>query len=569
MNDNDRPEAADSANAEMPWTCAEMPCVYCGRLIPRDSTRCPECKTNYSAAVRRASREVEGPWYYLEPRNPSNRGVDFRTMLKLIEKGRLRRNSIVRGPTTHQDWMFAAETPLLSKHLGVCPHCFAPARGDQEYCDTCHRQLDERPARLKPGVDAPGVESPFPEREALEARLAEALKTHDMARAATSAVIAATDVFIEPDTDTFSDEPPTPGAAAHSAPRPRRRPRLPRRAKPHVVMLLTVVTVIPLAWLMIVLPIENVLPFGADNVRSNRESVRKSLPRWLGGSGGDSSEPSTATHSEEGLGETDFRVAERMADARRTDQAGALDRALVLYRDIQRDVPTEALPAEFLTTVQDLQKRIARRNARQRATRSVEAIQKALADGKPNRAKALLGQLTSSQREVATVAGHDLVALESKINGALAALEENARRQQRRREIQNYLEQGHRSMQQKRFALALVAFKMIRDKYPAEDVPKNVNISELIALAENKGAKPEPVPVAPKPGDSDKAKARMLWTEAMGLQGRKEYKQAIAKCEEIRALPGEAHPAGLDAKIVELKKLQEQKEKLEFFLGNG
>jgi tetratricopeptide (TPR) repeat protein len=575
LNDNDRtdhPAAADSANAEMPWARGDMPCVYCGILIPRDSDRCPECKTSYSAAVRRASREVEGPWYYLESRNPSNRGVGFHTMLKLIEKGRLRRSSIVRGPTTHQDWMFAAETPLLSKHLGVCPHCFAPARGDQEYCDTCYRQLDERPARLKAGVDAPGAESHFPERDALEAHLAEALKTHDLARAATSAAVptaAATSVFTEPDADTFAGEPPTPGGGSRPAPRPRRRPQLPRRAKLHVVMLLTVVTVIPLAWLMIVLPIEKVIPFGAENIRNNRESVRKSLPRWLGGSGGGDSEPSTATHDNDVPSETNHRVAERMATARSADQAGELDKALTLYREIEKSVPTEALPAEFLTAVQDLQKRIARRNAQRQAVWRVEAIQKALADGKPNRAKILLGQLTSSERELAAAAGHDLVALESKINGALATREEDQRRQQRRREIQNYLRQGQQYMRQKRFDLALVALKMIRDKYPAEDVPKGVNIGELITLAENKGVKPGPVPVEPKPGDSDKAKAGRLWTEAMGLQGRKEYKKAIAKCEEIKALSPEVHPATLDDKIKELKKLQDQKESLEFFLGNG
>ena len=185
MSENDQATSPESGGrTDTPWTDPEMPCVFCGRLLPRDSSRCPHCKTSYSPAVRRASREIEGPWFYLEPRNPSNRGVDFRTMLKLIEKGRLRRDSIVRGPPTKQDWVYAAEAPLLSKHLGVCPHCFAGARPDQDYCDTCHRTLDERPARLRPGVGQPGAAAGFPEREALEAELAEALKAHDLTRAA-------------------------------------------------------------------------------------------------------------------------------------------------------------------------------------------------------------------------------------------------------------------------------------------------------------------------------------------------------------------------------------------------
>ena len=73
--------------SDEPWLRDQMPCVYCGQSLGRDSTRCPHCKTSYSVAVRRASREIEGPWFYLEPRNPSNRGVDLNTAADFIRAG--------------------------------------------------------------------------------------------------------------------------------------------------------------------------------------------------------------------------------------------------------------------------------------------------------------------------------------------------------------------------------------------------------------------------------------------------------------------------------------------------
>ena len=188
-NSSEAGEPGDAGDAA-PWLAATMPCVYCGRTIERSSQRCPQCKTSYSMAVRKASREVEGDWFYLEPRNPSNRGVDFRTMLKLIEKGRLRPDSIVRGPATHQDWMYAAEAPMLSKHLGNCPHCFGPATGNDEFCTTCGRHLDQIPGRLKSGLSSPTANVRFAAREQMEQSLAEALKTHELARTAAMVAVA-------------------------------------------------------------------------------------------------------------------------------------------------------------------------------------------------------------------------------------------------------------------------------------------------------------------------------------------------------------------------------------------
>ena len=130
-------EAADSPETQPPWQAEEGPCPFCGRVIPRTSPRCTHCRTSLSLAVRKASREVQGEWFYLDARNPSGRGVDFETIVKMVEKGRIRRESVVRGPTTHQDWTYAGEAPRLAKYLGMCPHCFAEADPGETYCGHC------------------------------------------------------------------------------------------------------------------------------------------------------------------------------------------------------------------------------------------------------------------------------------------------------------------------------------------------------------------------------------------------------------------------------------------------
>ena len=85
----------------------------------------------------------------------------IRDSIKMVEKGRLQADSIVRGPTTHQDWMYAAETPRLAKYLGLCPHCFASAKPEDMYCTSCQSNMNEHPADSRPGVPADLAKPPY------------------------------------------------------------------------------------------------------------------------------------------------------------------------------------------------------------------------------------------------------------------------------------------------------------------------------------------------------------------------------------------------------------------------
>ena len=556
MSDTDQPGGdwgAEGPNAEMPWTDSRMPCVYCGRLLPRDSKRCPECKTSYSLAVRRASREVEGPWFYLEQRNPSNRGVDTATMLKLIEKGRLKRSSVVRGPTTKQDWMYAAEAPLISKHLGVCPHCFGPASGAQEFCDNCHRSLDERPARLRPGVSQPGAESQFPQREATEASLAEALKTHDMARVASQMVLVEEEPSPLHDILGRESSDVAPTAATPTPRRPRPKRFGDRHPKPHIVVLLTIVTVIPLGLLMMFVPLPG------ENTRRNQQAVRQ----WLAGLfGAGSSEPEPPAPGQ------DPTILQRIEDAHAAAQSGEYNRALAIYDDLIRTHPGTDLADQLLDERAEVQNHINRKTESARVLDKLRKVQQTYEAGKHVEAKSLLATLTIDERGIATHAGFDVRALEVKIIAALQVEEERRQQKLRRQAVRNLLAKAGRELHNKDFDGALATYQEIANKYPAEDLPNDVDLAALIEQARSRKVGPPPPP-PPPPEQADKVKADSLWAEAKRLEGRREFRKAIKKCQDILALPAKVHPEGLRAQIEALEKKAKDKEKWDFFFGGG
>jgi len=519
---------------DAPWTDPEMPCVYCGRRLPRDSQRCPHCKTSYSLAVRRASREIEGDWFYLEPRNPSNRGVDFHTMLKLIEKGRLRRDSVVRGPSTHQDWMYAAETPMLSKHLGVCPHCFAPASADQEFCATCYRTLDERPARLKPGVAAAGAPERFADRAAMEEQLAEALKTHHLGRVATQ-------MAQETAAEEAADQEAAPGYAAPPRPRPVRPVATPR-VKVRVVILLTAITVIPLALIMVSLPIEKLFgnPDLPGTVAHNVSNNRQAFWRWVKGE--PAPEAVTAPPGERSTWTP-------------PSEAGPPDRVPEVSADQERrKSEAEAARQRELEKQREAQEAEARRLAELEAARAAaKQIAEACDAGNFIRADNLLRGMSDADRAVAAQAGYDLAALEGRIKAGLQEAKARQEREARRRDVLNFLTQARNDMAAQKYANALPALKTIRKNFAADDLPSGFTLADLDALirkAENNGLDPEDPSAKPNP---DQQKADQLWAEVKDLEAQKKYDLAFQKCQEIQKLPAEVQPKDLDAKMKDLK----------------
>jgi hypothetical protein len=138
-------------------------CPYCGVRVDDgpDAARCTSCKGLLDPLSRQATQNAMGPWTLRDEANPFSPGCSFDTVRTLVARGRIRRDTILRGPTTRQFWMFAANTPGVAVLLGECHACHHAARTDEFLCAHCgavlspqteRQSLGLAPVRLLPGA---------------------------------------------------------------------------------------------------------------------------------------------------------------------------------------------------------------------------------------------------------------------------------------------------------------------------------------------------------------------------------------------------------------------------------
>lgn len=114
-------------------------CPFCGAVTEEAGGPCARCTMENTPATRKATKERIGPWYVLQSRNPSAPGMRFETLLAFVRKGRVKARSVVRGPTTHQLWRFAAQVKGLSREFGVCYGCGSAVEAAADQCPQCGR----------------------------------------------------------------------------------------------------------------------------------------------------------------------------------------------------------------------------------------------------------------------------------------------------------------------------------------------------------------------------------------------------------------------------------------------
>lgn len=117
-------------------------CPFCGLISDKAEVVCSKCSMENSPAARKATKVRIGPWYVLQNRNPAAPGMKWETLLTFISKGRVKPQSIIRGPTTHQLWRFAAHVKGLSREFGICHSCGAAIERDATVCMHCNRMQD-------------------------------------------------------------------------------------------------------------------------------------------------------------------------------------------------------------------------------------------------------------------------------------------------------------------------------------------------------------------------------------------------------------------------------------------
>ena len=154
-NSSTRPGAADAADVRQQLSGKHV-CPFCGVIRADALQPCPRCTMEDSSATRSATRQRIGPWFVLQARNPSAPGMRYVTLLSLVRKGHVTPRSIVRGPTTHQLWTFAASVRGLSREFGICYHCAEQIDSASPNCSHCLKSQD-----LPPDPDA--LLEPVPE----------------------------------------------------------------------------------------------------------------------------------------------------------------------------------------------------------------------------------------------------------------------------------------------------------------------------------------------------------------------------------------------------------------------
>ncbi len=115
-------------------------CPYCGAGQPA-SDRCRDCGGLFEPLSRQATLNEMGPWYIRDPKRPYHPGCSYQTLVKLIERGRVTRTTIVRGPTTRQLWSVARHVNGVAHLLGYCHQCDASVDRGDHVCHACGAQF--------------------------------------------------------------------------------------------------------------------------------------------------------------------------------------------------------------------------------------------------------------------------------------------------------------------------------------------------------------------------------------------------------------------------------------------
>jgi hypothetical protein len=124
-------------------------CPFCGTQRETDLGACLHCSLEDTPTTRSATRSKLGPWYVLQSRNPSAPGMNFATLMVLVQKNRVTARSVIRGPTTGQFWRHAAKVKGVSREFGLCWNCGGDVAKNARACPACKR-LQEPP--LNPDV---------------------------------------------------------------------------------------------------------------------------------------------------------------------------------------------------------------------------------------------------------------------------------------------------------------------------------------------------------------------------------------------------------------------------------
>lgn len=150
-------------------------CPYCGHPQP-PAPRCSQCSGHFEPLSRKATQISMGPWFIRDHAMPFRPGCSFEVIRKQVESGRIKANTVLRGPTTHQYWLLARSTPGVAHLLGYCHECNQHVKPTDRACSRCKAEFAVPAQRNELGLLYPTEDAVEHARRKLQMQIERAMK---------------------------------------------------------------------------------------------------------------------------------------------------------------------------------------------------------------------------------------------------------------------------------------------------------------------------------------------------------------------------------------------------------
>lgn len=129
-------------------------CPYCGHM-QQSHERCEQCNGLFEPLSRMATQIAMGPWFIRDEQMPYAPGCSYQVIQRKAQAGKLTGHTIIRGPGTHQFWMYAHQVPGIAHLTGVCHQCGIKVQPTSRLCSSCHAPFDAPIQRDALGLQYP------------------------------------------------------------------------------------------------------------------------------------------------------------------------------------------------------------------------------------------------------------------------------------------------------------------------------------------------------------------------------------------------------------------------------
>lgn len=147
-------------------------CPYCGHTQRQtDLGQCVECRGYFEPLSRRSTQIAMGPWFIRDKKVPFRPGCSYDVLVAQARAGRIKPNSVIRGPTTRQFWSLARNAPGVAHLVGYCHRCGAHVSPDARHCPSCAEPFLEVKDRNELGLLYPTAREADAAQRALQREL--------------------------------------------------------------------------------------------------------------------------------------------------------------------------------------------------------------------------------------------------------------------------------------------------------------------------------------------------------------------------------------------------------------